>query len=140
MANLDQLSFIKDKFVHLGEDDETKLFIDNCFEKSDWFFTQLFHSMVLTLFKWFMATTSINGLLQRGSMFVFSVQQFSQLIDFENTFGGSKLKNLLDLGAGDGLVTAKMAPFFENVYATEMSYTMQWRLGQKGFKSVHYYF
>jgi hypothetical protein len=27
-----------------------------------------------------------------------------------------------------------MAPCFENIYATEMSYTMQWRLQQKGFK------
>jgi hypothetical protein len=34
-------------------------------------------------------------------MFVFSVQQFSALIDFENNFGGNKLNNLLDLGAGN---------------------------------------
>lgn len=67
-------------------------------------------------------------------MFVYSTEQFSQLIDFHNSFGGVKLKNLLDLGAGDGVVTAKMAPFFENIHATEMSYTMQWRLQQKGFK------
>jgi hypothetical protein len=39
-----------------------------------------------------------------------------------------------DIGAGDGAVTAKMAPFFNNIYATEMSSTMQWRLKQKGFK------
>lgn len=73
-------------------------------------------------------------MLNRGSMFVFSSNQFSQLIDFETINGGAKLKSLLDLGAGDGVVTAKMAPFFDHVYATEMSYTMQWRLQQKGFK------
>lgn len=67
-------------------------------------------------------------------MFVFSTEQFSQLIDFQGNYGGVKLTNLLDLGAGDGMVTAKMAPFFEKVYATEMSWTMQWRLQQKGFK------
>jgi hypothetical protein len=67
-------------------------------------------------------------------MFVFSMQQFSQLIDFEKSFGGVKFKNLLDLGAGDGAVTARISPFFENIYTTEMSYTMQWRLQQKGFK------
>lgn len=67
-------------------------------------------------------------------MFVFSVQQFSALIDFEINFGGNKLNNLLDLGAGnfivkfgfsfknfviiifknhsgDGAVTAKMVTF-----------------------------
>lgn len=81
-----------------------------------------------------MANTSINGLLKRGSMFVFSMQQFKALIDFEATYGNVKLNSLLDLGAGDGEVTIKMAPFFQTVYATEMSYTMQWRLQQKGFK------
>lgn len=90
-----------------------------------------------------MATTSINGcekdlkfyeidfiilifffvsclilflsLLQRGSMFVFSMQQFSMLIDFEQNYDGNKLDSLLDLGAGDGAVTAKMTPFFNKV-------------------------
>ena len=67
-------------------------------------------------------------------MFVFSQEQFKTLIDFEGYYGGLKLKNLLDLGAGDGAVTSKMAPYFENVYTTEMSPTMRWRLQQKGFK------
>ena len=67
-------------------------------------------------------------------MFVFSMQQFGVLIDFETVYGGNKMNNLLDLGAGDGAVTAKMAPFFNKVYATEMSTSMQWRLRQKGFK------
>ncbi len=66
-------------------------------------------------------------------MFVFSTSQFRSLIDYDTSFGGVKMTNLLDLGAGDGATTLKMAPFFENVYATEMSYTMQWRLQQKGF-------
>lgn len=57
-------------------------------------------------------------------MFVFSMQQFQQLIEFETRYGGIKLDNLLDLGSGDGAVTAKMAPFFNNVYCTEMSITM----------------
>jgi SAM-dependent methyltransferase len=72
--------------------------------------------------------------LQRGSMFVFSIQQFRALIDFDSRFNAIRLDNLLDLGSGDGAVTSKMASFFNNVYVTEMSTTMQWRLGQKGFK------
>lgn len=122
------------KFILLNEDRETKEFITNCFNKSEEFFTQLFHSIVITMLKMFMATTSINGLLQRGSMFVFSEQHFSALIEYETRYQGVKLDNLLDLGAGDGAVTAKMAPFFINVYATEMSQPMQWRLKQKGYK------
>jgi hypothetical protein len=89
---------------------------------------------MLSVLKIFMSQTSVNGLLQRGSMFVFSVSQFQLLLDFDQTYGGLKLKSLLDLGAGDGETTIKMAPCFENIYATEMSYTMQWRLQQKGFK------
>lgn len=64
-------------------------------------------------------------------MFVFSQEQFKTLIDFQSEI---KLENLLDLGAGDGQVTSKMAPFFQNVYTTEMSTTMRWRLQQKGYQ------
>ena len=48
-------------FFQSDEDDDTKKFIENCFEKSDWFMTQFFHSLMLSVLKWFMATTSING-------------------------------------------------------------------------------
>ena len=67
-------------------------------------------------------------------MFVFGIEQFRSLINFDQVYGGHKMNNLLDLGSGDGAVTEKMGFFFHNVYATEMSYTMQWRLGQKGYK------
>jgi len=43
------------------------------------------------------------------------VQQFSLLIDFEHAYGNNKLDSILDLGAGDGAVTSKMAPFFKQV-------------------------
>jgi 16S rRNA A1518/A1519 N6-dimethyltransferase RsmA/KsgA/DIM1 with predicted DNA glycosylase/AP lyase activity len=64
-------------------------------------------------------------------MFVFSKAQFSTLlrIDINN-----KRKRLLDLGAGDGKVTDKMAPYFEDVYVTEQSPSMRWRLQWKGYK------
>ena len=69
-------------------------------------------------------------------MFVFSSEQFRLLIDFDHVYGGNKLNNLLDLGSGDGAVTKKMSIYFKEVYTTEMSWTMQWRLGQHGFKVV----
>ena len=67
-------------------------------------------------------------------MFVFSVEQFRTLIDYDQVYGGNKLNYLLDLGSGDGAVTKKMSHFFRHVYTTEMSWTMQWRLKQHGFK------
>ncbi len=67
-------------------------------------------------------------------MFVFSSEQFRTLIDFDHVYAGNKLNNLLDLGSGDGAVTKKMSIFFRETYTTEMSWTMQWRLRQHGFK------
>lgn len=43
-------------------------------------------------------------------------------------------RNLLDLGAGDGEVTAKLAPAFDTVYVTEMSHTMRGILQRRGYE------
>ena len=43
---------------------------------------------------------------------------------------------LFNLGAGDGMVTQKMAKFYSEVHTTEMSTTMIWRLQEKGYKYV----
>ncbi len=49
--------------------------------------------------------------------------------DFNNcAFSNSSL-----LGAGDGRVTMKMAPMFEEIYVTEISPVMRWRLRQANF-------
>lgn len=64
-------------------------------------------------------------------MFVYSSAQFKKLL---NINGENKKKKLLDLGAGDGKVTAMMDPFFEEVYTTEQSPSMRWRLHWKGYK------
>lgn len=64
-------------------------------------------------------------------MFVFSKAQFRTLLGIDVN---DKRKRLLDLGAGDGKVTEMMAPYFEDVYATEQSPSMRWRLNWKGYK------
>ncbi|CAL8077966.1 unnamed protein product [Calicophoron daubneyi] len=119
-----------EKFLQLEQDEETEAFLTNCFEKSDWIFTQLYHAIAKAILTWFMTSTSINGLLRRGSMFVFSSAQFQKLLDIEVD---NALETLLDLGAGDGMVTVKMAPFFHRVFVTEVSVTMNWRLKERGF-------
>ncbi|BHF67049.1 Methyltransferase-like protein 9 [Sparganum proliferum] len=96
----------------------------------DWFFTQLYHSISKSVLTWFMTVTSANGLLNRGSMFVVSTAQFRRLLGVTSDWHA---KRLLDLGAGDGKVTAKMAPLFDEVYTTEMSPVMRWRLKQANF-------
>lgn len=117
-------------FIKCEQDEETNKFLANCFEKSDWIFTHFYHAIAKACLTWFMTSTSINGLLGRGSMFVFSSSQFRKLLNFDEN---SNLNALLDLGAGDGNVTMKMASYFKQVYVTEISVPMQWRLKQLGF-------
>ncbi|XP_054158208.1 LOW QUALITY PROTEIN: protein-L-histidine N-pros-methyltransferase-like [Oppia nitens] len=68
------------QFVQMDYDCQTRQFINQCYEKSDQYFTHLFQSIARTILCLFMSSTSVNGLLGRGSMFVFSDQQFRTLI------------------------------------------------------------
>ena len=65
-------------------------------------------------------------------MFVYSAGQFKTLLGIDAD-ASTRLTSLLDIGAGDGSVTQRMAPLFEKVYATEMSSIMQWRLSNLGY-------
>ncbi|XP_005998439.1 methyltransferase-like protein 9 [Latimeria chalumnae] len=118
-------------FVQSYFDSETHLFINGSIEKSGWLFVQLYHSFVSSVFTPFMSRTSINGLLGRGSMFVFSSQQFQQLLKISSNW---KTNRLLDLGAGDGEVTKVMSPHFHEVFVTEISPTMRWQLQKKEYR------
>ncbi|XP_063440336.1 protein-L-histidine N-pros-methyltransferase-like [Mytilus trossulus] len=121
------------KFLQFNQDEETSQFLNQCYEKSDWLFTQLGHSFCKSVLGWFMSSTSINGLLKRGSMFVFSKDQLRQMLHVAPDGKGNRL---LDLGAGDGMVTDIMAEFYNVVDSTEMSPTMVWRLKEKGFNVI----
>ncbi|XP_071174436.1 protein-L-histidine N-pros-methyltransferase-like [Mytilus edulis] len=121
------------KFLQFNQDEETSQFLNQCYEKSDWLFTQLGHSICKSVLGWFMSSTSINGLLKRGSMFVFSKDQLRQMLHVAPDRKGNRL---LDLGAGDGMVTDIMAEFYNVVDSTEMSPTMVWRLKEKGFNVI----
>ncbi|UJR28568.1 hypothetical protein I4U23_009801 [Adineta vaga] len=119
-------------FHELHEDEETTAFLQQSQEKSDNIPIQIFHSLASTLLTVFIARTSANGLIGRGRMFVFSTAQFKILLDL-NDAQQSTLTSLLDIGAGDGSVTQRMASVFDKVYTTEMSSIMQWRLSNFGY-------
>ncbi|CAD6187389.1 unnamed protein product [Caenorhabditis auriculariae] len=72
------------------------------------------------ILSFFLPETCVDGLLGRSRAFLLSSSQFSDFLALEadHTREG---KSVLDLGAGDGSITKKMEPFFENVYATETS-------------------
>lgn len=118
------------RFVQSSFDEETEQFIATCVEKSSWVFTQFFHSVVQIFLSFVVSTTTINGLLDRGKMFVFSNEQFKTLTGMEDACMN---RSMLDLGAGDGMVTANMARHFRSVHVTESSSSMRMRLGQKGY-------
>ncbi|KAF7256435.1 hypothetical protein EG68_06030 [Paragonimus skrjabini miyazakii] len=124
---------ILSRFLPFEQDEETTAFLSSCFEKSDWIFTHFYHAIAKAFLTWFISSTSINGLLRRGSMFVLSSRQFATLLDLSED---TKLDVLLDIGAGDGMVTSKMAPFFRQVHVTELSRPMQWRLAEHGFSVI----
>ena len=100
-VNLDRLEYsdIKDKFVQLGVDEDTQAFIDQSVSQSDFLFTQLWYNVAKSFLSWFYCQTDINGMLSRGSMFVFSKAQFVQLTNLTEEVPAGKM---LDLGAGDG--------------------------------------
>ncbi|XP_028845867.1 protein-L-histidine N-pros-methyltransferase isoform X2 [Denticeps clupeoides] len=112
-------------------DAETQAFLKRSMEKSGWLFTQLYHSFFSTLLSPLLSRTSINGFLGRGSMFVFSAEQFRRLLQIGPDW---KAERLLDLGAGDGGVTEVMGSHFKEVYATEVSTPMKWHLQKRKYR------
>lgn len=122
-----------DTFLKLNFDEDTSTFVDMCYDKADWFFTQLYHSIFRSILGWFMTQTSINSWLRRGSMFVFSRSQFVKLMGANDSWVAN---TMLDLGAGDGNVTSVIAPHFRDVHVTETSAGMRSILKEKGFRVV----
>ncbi|KAI9536393.1 Methyltransferase-like protein 9 [Dissostichus eleginoides] len=122
---------VRPLFVQSHLDSDTKAFLKRSVDKSGWLFTQLYHSFVSTFLSPLVSRTSINGFLGRGSMFVFSPEQFQQLLRVGPEWRSDRL---LDLGAGDGAVTGVMGAHFREVYATEVSPPMQWHLQRRNYK------
>ena len=122
-------------FVQLDADEETLRFIEQSIEKSDWFFTQMWHNLAKSFLSFFYATTDINGLLGRGSMFVISRQQLKNLLAPVMVLDeNSPLPEMIDLGAGDGAITEIYKTFFNKLFATEASKVMRKSLEQKDVK------
>ncbi|XP_046418866.1 protein-L-histidine N-pros-methyltransferase isoform X1 [Neodiprion virginianus] len=112
-------------------DEAASVFLEKSAERSDSLLLQTWHSFAKSALSWFISRTSINGLLGRGSMHVFSSDQFKKLMT-ASKYSGS-WNSLLDLGAGDGATTSHIAHLFGNVYATEISPPMRWTLARRGF-------
>ncbi|XP_045125764.1 protein-L-histidine N-pros-methyltransferase-like isoform X2 [Portunus trituberculatus] len=83
MYEVDELALtdeVRRKFMPLSVDEDTHQFLSNCFEQSEWLVTQVWHSIAKAFLGLFMTQTSINGLLNRGRMFVWSEAQARLLL------------------------------------------------------------
>ncbi|WKY14117.1 hypothetical protein Q1695_000012 [Nippostrongylus brasiliensis] len=123
---------LQSTFVLSYFDSDTEKFIADSIATSNSLLLQLYYYFVSFVLSFFITKTSINGLLNRGGMFLFSTSQLQEFLSISTAWNSSS-KQLLDLGAGDGGITKALFPFFENVYVTEMSQVMQWRLRCEGY-------
>ena len=130
---------IVEHFVEMYEDEATKEFISDSVDQADSVLTQMWHSLAKSVLSFFYTQTDINGYLRRGSMFVFSREQFNFLLDKAGLLNQTPFKlgnTLMDLGAGDGAPTEQMRSFFNEVHVTETSWAMRDILKLKGFKTL----
>ncbi|XP_074098409.1 protein-L-histidine N-pros-methyltransferase [Cotesia typhae] len=106
-------------------------FLARSANKSDSLLLQVWHSLATSALSRFITRTSINGLLGRGSMHVFSTEQFLELMNASGFRG--PWDTVVDLGAGDGTTTAHISHLFKKVYATDVSAPMRWALARRKF-------
>ncbi|KPA83120.1 putative mitochondrial DREV methyltransferase [Leptomonas pyrrhocoris] len=125
---------LKELFEASFCDPETSDFLTKSRDVSLW------KLMVGDFLSLFLSRTTAHGLVGRGGMFVYSNEQVRTLLRPPHTPASAPLPpsfqwdTLLDIGAGDGGVTARMAPLFRKVYATEFSASMRWRLRRRGYE------
>jgi len=133
-------SSLQRAYVPLYADAETLEYVNRSQRRlmswhSWWYHWFLYH--LVTLLRSRFSLTDANALLSRGEMFVLSTAHAEEMLaggvgraaDGGHGVGGV----LLDIGAGDGQVTQKLAPLFDAVVATEASAHMERRLRRRNF-------
>lgn len=128
-------SYMLEKFHQFYMDQDVETFLNDSLEISNSLCLQVCYALLTSFLSMGLTKTSINGVLNRGGMHLFSFDQLQEFLDV-SVEGISHDKKLLDLGAGDGQVTAIMARLYGSVSVTEASKVMEWRLKQRGFKVI----
>uniref|UniRef100_A0A0K8TKH8 Putative methyltransferase-like protein 9 n=1 Tax=Tabanus bromius TaxID=304241 RepID=A0A0K8TKH8_TABBR len=134
------------KFISFERPDDITLnWLEKAKSVSANIWLQIWHTVARVFLGLFMTQTDVNGLLNRGSMFILSEIQFKDLLaasGFDlSHFSKNSTIDMLDIGAGDGEITIRLANSLLymkddaplRVYATETSWTMRSRLQKKQF-------
>jgi SAM-dependent methyltransferase len=134
---------VASRFVRLCRDDVAEAFLLRCGGRSA--AVRWAQSAATSALRATLSLTDANGLVGRGSMHVLSTAQARTLLqrpladaDAAAASGDAAPRRgvLLDVGAGDGSVTAQLAPLFDAVVATEVSAPMVRRLRARSFQAV----
>lgn len=111
-------------FVELDADASTRSWIDECISNPHGAMIAAARAVARKV----MSDFDANGMLNAHDMRVLGTEQAKRLLS-TNHLGG----RLLDVGAGDGRVTAELAPLVDAVVATETSTPMIDRLRKRGW-------
>jgi SAM-dependent methyltransferase len=163
LPNIPSFEWLQDRFYPLDADSATLTFLHECdrnyftYGWLSWWGVRI--AFLKPLLRRCMAHTDVNGLLRCGRMFLTSRQQVQAVLNQSipdcirgkagvewpwsvpadsHSRSSAYPARLLDIGAGDGHITAQFADFFKGgVVATEVSQQMVARLRARGFTTVH---
>jgi len=113
-------------FVELDADASTRAWIDAAIARPNSRMKTLLRDLAMSFVNFYDANGLTNGFQDR----LLSTAQWQRLL-------GRRGARLLDIGAGDGEVTAQLAPLFTEIVTTELSKPMVRRLRRRGYAS-HY--
>ncbi len=115
---------LAERFVSLSLDDATRTWIDAMLGRPHGPLATFLHGLAGQL----VSDYDANGWLGTHTMRLLGTSQWRRLL------GAGTGGRLLDVGAGDGAVTAEIAPLFDEVVTTELSGPMARRLTRRGVR------
>jgi SAM-dependent methyltransferase len=121
---------LAERFVQLDYDDAARAFVAEAFDAPH----GPFRTWVYANLRKLMSDYDAYGLLGMYPMHVLSTSQLDRLL------GSCARGELLDVGAGDGGVTAHAAKLFERVSATDASAMLKRRLRKRGYEVLEHDF